>query len=416
MDIQLKKKPWYFRYRYYLFTGMTITGLIIYAFILALGPKRLRIDAESLTIATVEDGNFMEYVEVEGIVHPIMTIKVNAQESGFVDSILAEEGSMLDAGDTILVLKNPELMRTIEDEQDEWERQQRLYREQEIEMQQKSLTLQQQVLDAKYEMSALDNKLRIAQEEYDMGMKSKAEIEMAESEYEYHHSKTDLQMQNLRHDSVATLLRRELLKDDIKRASTKRERAVSRKNGLYVLAPISGQLSYLNATLGQQFQAGSSVCELKILSDYKIHVTLNEFYIDRITSGLPANIILQQQRFPLKVSRVVPEIKDRNFQADLIFVGEKPSSVRVGKSFRVQIELGQPESAIVVPRGDFYGKTNGKWIYKLTPDRTQAIKAEISVGRQNPRQYEILSGLSNGDKVIISGYDILGDIDEIILK
>lgn len=416
MDIALKPRPWYVRYRYYLVAGIALACLLVYTVILMIRSRSVRIDAANVTIAEVDDCDFLEYVDVEGIVHPIMTVKVNAMEAGFVDRIVAGEGTMLHEGDTILVLKNPELMRSISDELDEYESRQRQYREQEIEMSQKTLTLRQQALDASYEMGNLDDKLRIAREEFDMGMKSKAEIEIAENEYTYRRHKTELQMQSLRHDSAATVLRREMLGDDLRRAATRRDRALSRFDGLCVLAPVAGQLSFLNVTPGQQIQAGAGVCEIKVMSDYKIHATVNEYYIDRLSSGLAAAVVLKNERFPLMVSKVVPEITDRNFKVELVFTGEKPSTVRIGKSFRVQIELGQPESTLVIPRGDFYTYTNGKWIYRLSPDGGKAVRTEIVLGRQNPQQYEVISGLSAGDRVIVSGYDRLGSADEIIIK
>lgn len=416
MDFKIEKKPWYFRYRYYLIGAAAIVILSAYALTLAFGPKRLRMKAESLSIAEVVDGKFLEYVDAEGIVHPILTLKVNALESGFVERIVAEEGSMLKQGDTILVLNNPELMRTISDEQDEWERQQRLQQEQKIEMEQKTLTLKQQALDAAYELGNINDKQRIAQEEYNMGIISRAELDIAKNEYEYKKHKTALQMQNIKEDSTASILRLELLHGDIERARTKRDRALSRSENLVVRAPIDGQLSYLNFTPGEQVQAGQSIGEVKKLSDYKLRVNLNEYYIDRITTGLEASITQQGHRYPLRVSRVVPEVKDRSFGADLVFADEKPSNVRVGKSFRVQIELGQPEDALVISRGDFYNVTGGRWIYKLDPSGTKAVKTEIVIGRQNPRQYEIISGLNPGDRVIINGYEKFADSQEIILE
>lgn len=416
MDIKIKKKPWCWRYRYYLLASVAIVALLGYGLVLTLGPKRLRIEDGALSVAAVKEDKFLEYVVVEGMVQPILTVKVNALEAGFVDRIVAEEGVILEAGDTILVLKNTELMRTISDEEDEWQRQQRLYREQEIEMQQKSITLRQQALDANYEMNNLDNRRRIAQEEYEMGMKSKAEMDLAESEYDYRKKKTGLQLQSLSHDSVATALRREMLASDMDRALSKRERAAERSENLIVRAPVSGQLSFLTVTPGQQVQGGSCIGELKVLSDYKLHVSIDEFYVERITPGLPAKIVLQSNSYPLRVSRVVPEIKDRSFESDLVFTGDRPSSLRVGKSFRVQIELGMPESAVVIPRGDFFSITNGKWIYRVSSDGSKAIKTEIELGRQNPLQFEVISGLKPGDLVIVNGYEKLGDDDEIILQ
>ena len=416
MDIKLKKKPWYWRFRYHLLAATAVVALLIYGIILALNSGTPRVDRETLTIAPVKEDKFMEYVDVEGIVQPIMTVKVNALESGFVDRIVAEDGVMLEAGDTILVLKNPDLMRTIHDEEDEWRHQQRQYREQEIEMQQKSLTLQQQALDANFEMNNLDNKRRIAQEEYEMGIKSKAEIDLSESEYDYRRKKTSLQLKSLSHDSAATAIRREMLASDMERAMTKRDRAARRSEDLIVRAPVSGQLSFLTVTPGQQVQSGSSIGELKVLRDYKLHVSLNEYYVERIVPGLPAKINVKSDSYPLRVSRVVPEIKDRSFESDLVFTGDRPSSLRVGKSFRAQIELGMPESAVVIQRGDFFSATNGKWIYKVSKDGTRALKTEIELGRQNPQQFEVISGLHPGDQVIVSGYDKLNDADEIIIQ
>ncbi|MDE5794659.1 MAG: HlyD family efflux transporter periplasmic adaptor subunit, partial [Muribaculaceae bacterium] len=406
----------YWRYRYHLLAATAVVALLIYGIILALNSGTPRVDRETLTIAPVKEDKFMEYVDVEGIVQPIMTVKVNALESGFVDRIVAEDGAMLEAGDTILVLKNPDLMRTIHDEEDEWRHQQRQYREQEIEMQQKSLTLQQQALDANYEMNNLDNKRRIAQEEYEMGIKSKAEIDLSESEYDYRRKKTSLQLKSLSHDSAATAIRREMLASDMERAMTKRDRAARRSEDLIVRAPVSGQLSFLTVTPGQQVQSGSSIGELKVLSDYKLHVSLNEYYVERIVPGLPAKINVKSDSYPLRVSRVVPEIKDRSFESDLVFTGDRPTSLRVGKSFRAQIELGMPESAVVIQRGDFFSATNGKWIYKVRKDGTRAVKTEIELGRQNPQQFEVISGLHPGDQVIVSGYDKLNDADEILIQ
>ncbi len=118
----------------------------------------------------------------------------------------------------------------------------------------------------------------------------------------------------------------------------------------------------------------------------------------------------------MKISKVIPEVKERNFTCDLVFTGDKPSNIRLGKSYRVQIELAKPEKAIVIPRGDFYQATSGHWIYRLSSDGKTARKTEIEIGRQNPQQYEIISGLEPGDKIIVSGYEKLGEVEELEIK
>ena len=416
MDIPRKPRPWYVKYLYPMLAGIAFLAFATYMIVLSLSPRRLRLDIETCRVADVANAPFREFVDVEGIVQPIQTVQVNALESGFVERIVAEEGTMLQAGDTILILSNPELLRSTFDEQEEWQNSERNYREQEIEMQQKSITLRQQALDAEHQMAALDKSLRQSREEFRMGIKSKAELDVAEEEYRYQLKRTGLQMESLRHDSAATRLKREMLRANREASARKLSRSSGRTAHLVVRATVAGQLSYLGVVLGQQVAAGESVGAIKVLTEYKVRASLSEYYIDRITTGLPAHIQQEAQKYPLRISKVVPEVKDRNFPCDLIFTAEKPTNIRLGKSYRVQIELGKPEKCLVLPRGNFYQHTAGQWIYRLSPDGTTARKTPVKIGRQNPQQYEVLSGLQPGDKVLVSGYENLGDAEVLLLE
>lgn len=414
MDIKLEKKPWYIRYRYYLAGAFLVCCGLIYVIVLASGPRRLRINAEHIQIEEVKQADFMEYVDVEGIVHPILTIIVNTREAGNVDQIIGEEGSLLKKGDTILTLTNPNLMREIEDQQDEWEKQRISYQEKALEMEQKSLTLKQQTLEAEYELNKIRKSFSLEKEEYAMGIRSKAQLEVSEDEYRYKTESTRLKLKSLQSDSSMTVIRIELLQNDRDREEKKLIRSRQRIEDLVVRSPIDGQLSFVKVTPGQQVAAGENIAEVKVMDQFKIHTSLSEYYIDRVTTGLPAAITYQGKRYPLKISKVIPEVKDRLFEVDLVFTGEMPENVRLGKSFRVQIELGQPEQALVVPRGNFYQQTGGQWIYKVNADKTRAVKVPVTIGRQNPRQYEITEGLQPGDLVIVSGYDTFGEAEELV--
>jgi RND family efflux transporter MFP subunit len=416
MDIKLEKKPWYIRYRYYLMAGGAFVIFLIYVISLSLGPRKLRIESDNIQIVEVKNGKFMEYVDVEGLVQPILTIKVNTREAGSVERIVAEEGTLMKKGDTILVLTNPDLLREIEDQRDEWENLRYSYQEREIEMEQKTLNLKQQALQTNYEMSRLQKSFGLEKEEYKMGIKSKAQLEVSEAEYNFNLKKAALEMESLRQDSAMTIIRKDLLRNERERGQKKFLRSMERLEGLVVRAPINGQLSYVNATPGQQVSSNSNIAEIKVLDQYKIHTQLSEYYIDRITTGLPATVNYQGKKYPLKITKVVPEVKDRMFDVDLVFTAEMPENVRVGKSFRVQIELGQPEDALVMPRGNFYQATGGQWIYKVNASKDKAVRMPLTIGRQNPQQYEITEGLQAGDLVIVTGYDTFGEAEELILK
>ena len=416
MDIKLEKKPWYIRYRYYLMAGGAFVIFLIYVISLSLGPRKLRIESDNIQIVEVKNGKFMEYVDVEGLVQPILTIKVNTREAGSVERIVAEEGTLMKKGDTILVLTNPDLLREIEDQRDEWEKLRYSYQEREIEMEQKTLNLKQQALQTNYEMSRLQKSFGLEKEEYKMGIKSKAQLEVSEAEYNFNLKKAALEMESLRQDSAMTIIRKDLLRNERERGQKKFLRSMERLEGLVVRAPINGQLSYVNATPGQQVSSNSNIAEIKVLDQYKIHTQLSEYYIDRITTGLPATVNYQGKKYPLKITKVVPEVKDRMFDVDLVFTAEMPENVRVGKSFRVQIELGQPEDALVMPRGNFYQATGGQWIYKVNASKDKAVRMPLTIGRQNPQQYEITEGLQAGDLVIVTGYETFGEAEELILK
>ena len=396
--------------------GATITVTLIYTVILMLSPHRRYIEQERLRIATVNEEPFMEFVEVEGIVQPIMTIQLNAIESGFVERIVREDGAMLRRGDTILVLNNPELMRSIDNERELWKGNKRNLQEQEIQMEQKSIDLKLQTLDQQYQIANLERKLTQSREEYSMGIKSRAELNIVEAENDYLHRRLMLQMQSLKHDSATTILRREMIIADREAAQRKLLAAEERTSGLVVRAPADGQLGHLNLIIGQQVAAGSKIGEIKIMDQYKVSTQLSEYYVERIFAGQPASIIQKEDTFRLRISRVVPEVKERKFAVDLLFNDSIPQNIRLGKSYRVKVELAQPEPAVIIPRGDFYKKTSGEWIFCIEEGTNIARRVEIEIGRQNPEYFEIIKGLKPGDRVIVGGYDRIGDAEEVVIQ
>lgn len=416
MDKRLPKRSFFQKYKYHLLAGAAFVAFLVFVIVSVSGGRKLRVDNEKIAIADVAEAPFLDYVDAEGIVQPIQTIKLNALESGMVQEVIAEEGAMLKKGDVILVLQNPELERIIEEQQAEWEKQRILYEEKKLEMEQKTILLKQQTLQARYELSRLQKDFALGEEEFKMGVKSKAQLNVQREEFTYKTQSTALQLDGLRQDSAATHLRRTLMDNDLERVRKTTSHARGRMDNLIVRAPMDGQLSFLNVTLGLRVGQSESIGEIKVMDNFKIHTRLSEYYIDRVQVGLPASVTYQGKKYPLRVSKVVPEVKDRQFDVDLVFTETMPDNVRIGKSFRVQVELGQPETAIVIPRGDFFQTTGGQWIYKLNKSGDRAVKTPISVGRQNPVQYEIVSGLQAGDRVVVSGYANFGDVEELVIK
>jgi len=416
MDKPIKKKHPIIRYKYYIVSGVIFTVFLIYVIIASAGPRRLRYDADKLTIAEVQHGKFLEYLDVEGIVQPILTVKLNALESGTVVRIVADDGDMLTQGDTILILRNPELVRLIDDERDDLEKKRITFGEREIQMQRRTSELKRQTIQTTYNLRRIGKQYELSKKEYELGATHKAQLDLAEEEFEFNKVNTEMLMDELRHDSLMNAIQITLMQNDFNREQRRFERNRERLDNLIVRAPITGQLSYVSVIAGERVSAGNSIGELKVIDQFKITTRVSEFYIDRITPGLPATITWQNQKYALKITKVNPEIRDRQFAIDLVFVAEHPENMRIGKNYRIQIELEQPEDAIVMSKGSFFQATGGQWIFRLNEAGDKATKVNISIGRQNPQQYELLDGLKPGDRVIVSGYDNFGDAEEIVLR
>ena len=264
MDKQLPPRTLWQKYWIHILSGVAFLIFLTYVLISVSGGRKLRIDGEKIVISDVQEAHFLDYVDAEGIVQPILTIKLNTLEAGMVQEVVAEEGSMMKAGDTILALQNPQLEQAIEEQQDEWEKQRILYQEKKLEMEQKTILLKQQTMQAEYELSRLQKVYAVWEEEFKMGIKSTAQLDVQREEYDYKTKNTALQLEGLRHDSAATRLRRELMENDLQLVRKRTANTADRRNNLIVRAPLDGQLSYLNVTPGQRVGQSENIGEIKV--------------------------------------------------------------------------------------------------------------------------------------------------------
>lgn len=410
MDIKLPKKPWYVRYRTYLIGGALLIALIVYALVLQLGPRTLKVEIDDEQIAMAVEGEFLEYIDVNGEVCPATSMRVNAKEGGTVEQICCHNGDVLKRGDTILVLSNPKVLEEIAAERQSYDLQQMQHRQQLIEMQQKSITLRSQALQADFELKKMEQDYELAKEEAQMGVKSQAQLKVAKDEYEYNRRRTLLNIESLHQDSVLNVINRQLIQQQMAMEAQKLGNSNRRREALVILAPTDGQISNLNAVIGGQVSAGEQVGEIGVLTDYKVTARLNEYYIDRIQSGLPATAMLKGHKYFFEVSRTTPQVQEHSFAVELRGDCE---NLRLGQSLHLQIELGAPEQRLIIPRGNFYAQTSGQWIMKVDETGHSARRVPIKLGRQNAERYEVIEGLHAGDYVLVSGYESFGDAEVV---
>ena len=416
MDYKLPPKKWYVKYRIHIVAGLLGLGLIIMLIRVSTGPKIIRINSDSVQTATVSAGEFSEYVNADGTLQPIQTIKVYTREGGFVENLLVQDGALVHKGDTLMILSDPDLMRTIESERDKWRKQNRSYRTSMIEMDQRRLSLAQNILQTKYELKRLEKEHNLAIEEYKMGIKSKAQLDVADEEYNYKMETVRLQLESRRQDSVLNAIRQEALKDELAEAHSQLLMTEARLNDLIVTAPADGQLSGLSLEPSQRISSGTAIADIKRMDQFRMRLSINEFYIDKIAVGQPATITYEKKTYPMTISSTVPEIKNGSFDVFLVFTDSMPDNARIGKTYQARIEMGGQAQSIIVPKGNFYNYTHGSWVFKMNESRTHAVRVPVSIGRQNPRHFEILDGLNPGDEIIVTGYDRIADADEVVLN
>ena len=416
MDVKLPPKKWYVKYRIHIVAGILAIGLIAMLIKVSTGPKTIRINSDSVQTATVINGEFSDYVNADGTLQPIQTIKVYTREGGFVERLLVQDGALVHKGDTLMILSDPELMRTIESERDKWRKQNRSYRTSMIEMEQRRLSLAQNILQTKYELKRLEKEHNLAQEEYRMGIRSKAQLDVADEEYNYKMETVRLQLESRRQDSVLNTIRQEALQDELAEAQRQLRKTEERLNDLIVTAPADGQLSGLSLEPSQRITAGTAIADIKRMDQFRMRLSINEFYIDKIAVGQPATITYEKKTYPMTVSSTVPEIKGGSFDVFMVFTDSMPDNARIGKTYQARIEMGGQAQSVIVPKGNFYNYTHGSWVFKVNESHTHAVRVPVSIGRQNPRHFEILEGLNPGDEIIITGYDRIADADEVILN
>ena len=416
MDIKLPPKKWYVKYRIHMIAGLLGVALIVLLVKVSTGPRIIRVSSESVQTGVVTMGEFSEYINAEGTLQPIQTLKIYTREGGYVERIVAQDGAMVHKGDTILVLSDPDLERTIQDARNQWRKQDRSYRTQIIEMEQRDISLQRSIMQTQYELSRLEKQHALDQEEYKMGFKSKAQLEVADDEYQYKLKSTQLEIESRRQDSVLNSIRREAMQDELEDARRQLARSEARLKDLIITAPADGQLSGMSLEPGLRVGAGSAIGDVKRMDAFRMKLSINEYYIDKVEVGCPATVTYEKKTYPMMVSGTVPEIKSGSFELYLVFTDSIPDNARIGKSYQARIELGGQAQSVIVPKGNFYNYTHGQWVFRLNEQGTRAVRVPVSIGRQNPRQYEVIEGLKPGDVIITTGYDRIADADEIVLE
>ena len=376
--------------------------------------KTLRVDKDTVTISSAVKGEFNDYIRISGRVQPMTTIQLSPQEGGIVEKILIEEGSPVKAGDAILILNNDNLDLQILNSEAELAEKENILRNTQIQMEQQKLDVRQNVLEYGTQVDRLKRAYEQQKALYEDKLIAKEDYLKAEEDYKLALQKYDLIRERSKQDSLYRGTQIDRMEESLENMQLNMSMIRRRKSNLIVKAPIDGELGLLDVVLGQSIAAGTKIGQINSVGTYKVEAQIDEHYIDRVIAGLEATFERQGETYSTVIRKVYPEVRDGKFKADFKFDGEQPDNIRAGQTYYLNLQLGQPEEAVIIPRGTFYQKTGGKWIYVVNKEGTKAVKREIRIGRQNPQYYEVLEGLEPGERVITSGYDTYGDSDVLV--
>ncbi len=365
----------------------------------------LRVDSRGITVATVERGEFNDFIRVDGQVQPIAVVQISPEEGGIVREKVVEEGARVKKGDVMVRLSNSNLELQILDAEAQLAEKQNFLRNTQVTMEQDRLSNMTERLQLDMEISRSRRAYEQQKRLYEEDLVAKETYLKAKEDYELATRKYGLVDQRLRQDSLSRSIQMEEMENSLANMRRNLQLVRQRKAQLDIRSQIDGELGLLDVELGQNVVSGQKIGQINDLSDFKVQAQIDEHYIDRVHTGLSATFERQGSLYSLSVRKIYPEVRSGKFRTDFVFTDTKPENIRSGQTYYINLELGQSSESLLIPRGSFFQSTGGSWIYVLDESGSKAYKRNIRIGRQNPQYYEVLEGLAAGERVLVSGYE-----------
>ena len=416
MDRKIEKKKWTPK-KIAIYSGVVIVGLlIIYQLFFSDKSSKLNVDGGRIVVSTVYEGEFQEFIPVIGTVIPIKTNFLDAIEGGTVETIYLEAGSFVKKGDPILKLANTNLLLDIMYREAELFQQSNNMRNTRLAMEQNALNIKARLLDLEFEIRNAQRDYKNKNSLISDNLISAQEYEIAEDKYKYLSEKRDLMLLSYHQDSVYREIQLNQIAASLKRMENNLDIVKDNMNNLVLKAPVTGQLTSLNAEIGESKSKGERLGQVDVLDGFKLLIPVDEYYLSRVSIGQRGTFTFDGNLHELVVSKVYPEVINGRFEVDMEFISEEPEGIRRGQSQHIRLELGDPSEGTLLARGGFFQKTGGQWVYLVDESEKLAVKQPIKLGRQNSEVFEVLEGLKPGDKVITSSYESFGDIEKLMLS
>jgi HlyD family secretion protein len=401
---------------------LTIAGiaalvvLVAGSFYFTSGKSRLNVDTERITISEIKKGTFQEFIPVNGIVLPITTIYLDAIEGGRVEEKYVEDGAIVKKDQPILRLANNDLQLSLANQEtavfDVLTQMQNTRNNAE----QNTIRQLNQMADVESALVEAERVYKLNKHLYDEKVIGLQEFKASENNYQYQLRRKNLTDKTLSQDSVSMKQQISQMGQSYLRMQNALQLMRRKVEDLIVRAPVEGQLTSLDAEIGQSKNRGERLGQIDVLSGFKVRADIDEHYISRIFNGLSGEFTFAGETYPLRIKKIYTQVTNGRFQVDMEFIGKVPQGIRRGQTLQIRLALSDETQAVLLPKGGFYQQTGGNWIFKVSDNGRTAYKVDVQLGRQNPDYYEVLQGLKPGDKVVTSSYENYGSMQELVLK
>ena len=416
MDRVLDKKTWTKKKIITYLSVVVFVLVILFVFVFADRSSKLNIEKDRITISEVRKAPFQEYIPITGTIEPFQTFYLDLTDGGRIVKKYIEEGTFVNVGDPIIKLENANLSLQVMNTQSSF-----LAAESQLNL--ALLTFEQNRLSKQNQLLDLDVRLLNQKRIYDANkvlyekkLASKYEYETSKEQYDYLLKSKKLMLEVLKRDSLTSVQLVEQNKANVERSKSYLKLVEDQLANLTVRAPIKGQLTSLNAEIGQSVGGGYKLGQIDNTDSYKVRAEIDEHYISRVRAGLIGEYEFNNVTYKIIVKTVYPQVVNGRFFVDMIFEGKQPDGIRRGQTVHVKLQLGDLSEALLIENGGFYSTTGGQWIFVLDKSEAFAIRKQIKIGRQNPQYYEVLEGLNAGVKVITSSYDNYSEVEKLIIK
>jgi HlyD family secretion protein len=400
------------------FASLTLLLVIfVYVYMNSAGESRLNVDTGRVTVSAVSYGPFQEYIPVNGTVVPIQTLYLDAIEGGRVEKIMIEGGAYVTEGDTILALSNANLQLDVFNREAQILEQINQLQNRQLSLQQERLRLREMMVEMRYNVQRASRQFEQNKELKERNLVSEEEFRQAEENFHSTRERLGIIRETYMIDSVQTQNALNFITTSLVRMQTNLRMVQQSMDHLVLTAPITGQLTSLNAEIGESKSRGQRLGQIDVLDGYKVRVAIDEHYLARVNMGQSGEFDFAGRSYRMEITKIYPEVREGRFEVDMEFTDEEaPEGIRRGQTVRMRLELGDLTESVLLTRGGFFQQTGGNWVYVLDQNGDSAYRRQIRLGRQNPQYFEVIEGLQPGEQVITSSYDNFGENERLVLK